>query len=53
VFLTDVTFLAIEQRINIKFCFKQGKMPIETYKMLQTVCGDEALSDSSVSEGFK
>jgi hypothetical protein len=44
VFLTAVTFLAMELRVNSKFCFKLGKTPIETYKMLQTVYGDEALS---------
>jgi hypothetical protein len=34
--------------MNTKFCFKLGKTPIETYEMLQIVCGDEALSRSSV-----
>jgi hypothetical protein len=43
----------MEQRVGIKFCFKLGKTPTETYEMLQIVCGDEALSCSSVSEGFK
>jgi hypothetical protein len=47
VFLTAVTFLATELRVNSKFCFKLGKTPIETYKMLQTVYGDEALSRGS------
>jgi hypothetical protein len=49
VFLTAV----IEQRVNIKFCVKLAKMPTETYEMLQTVCGDDALSLGSVSEWFK
>jgi hypothetical protein len=46
VFLTAV----IEQRVNIKFYVKLGKTPTETYRMLQTVYGDEALIRSSVSE---
>jgi transposase len=48
-FLTAV----MEQQINIKFCVKLGKTPTETYEMLQTVYGDEALSRSSVFEWFK
>jgi hypothetical protein len=48
VFLTAVTFLATEERMNTKFCFKLGKTPAEIYKMLQTVCGVEAISRSSV-----
>jgi hypothetical protein len=27
--------------MNTKFCFKLGKTPIETYEMLQTVCGGD------------
>jgi hypothetical protein len=40
----------MEQRVNNKFCFKLGKKktPIETYEMLQTVCGDEPLSRSNI-----
>jgi transposase len=49
VFLTAV----MEQRVNIKFCVKLGKTPTETYEMLRTVYGDEALSRSSVLEWFK
>jgi hypothetical protein len=49
VFLTA----AMEQRVNIKFCVKVGKIPTETFEMLQTVYGDEALSRSSVLEWFK
>jgi transposase len=30
-----------------------GKTPVETYEMLQTVCGNEALSCSNVFEWFK
>jgi hypothetical protein len=43
----------MEQRVNIKFCVKLGKMPTDTYEILQTVYGDEALSCSSVFEWFK
>jgi hypothetical protein len=43
----------MEQRVNIKFCVKLGKMPTETYEMLQTVYGDETLSHRSVFEWFK
>jgi hypothetical protein len=39
--------------MNTKFCFKFGKTATETYEMLQTVCGVEALSRSSVYEWFK
>jgi transposase len=49
VFLTAV----MEQRVNIKFCVNLGKKRIETYEMLQTVYGDEALSRTSVFEWFK
>jgi transposase len=53
VFLTAVTFLATEQQMITRFCFKLCKTPVESYKILQTVCGDEALSRSTVSEWFK
>jgi hypothetical protein len=43
----------MEQRMNIKFCVKLDKTQTETYEMLQTVYGDEALSRSSVFERFK
>jgi transposase len=49
VFLTDV----VEQRVNIKFCVKLGKTPTETYEILQTAYGDEAVSRNSVFEWFK
>jgi hypothetical protein len=44
VFLIDVTFLAMEQHVNVKL----GKTRIETHEMLQTAYGDEALSRSTV-----
>jgi hypothetical protein len=53
VFLTAVTFLVMEQRINTKFRFKLSKRPIEIYAMLQTVSDDEALRCSRVFEWFK
>lgn len=37
--MTDVK----EQQSCIKFCFKLGKMPAETYKMLKEEFGDNAL----------
>jgi hypothetical protein len=43
----------MKRQMNTTFCFKQGKSPIETYEVLQTVCGDEALSFSNISEWFK
>jgi hypothetical protein len=51
-FLTAVTVLATEQRMNNKFCFKLGKTPIEAYEVLQTVCGDETLNRSCIFEWF-
>jgi hypothetical protein len=33
--------------------FKLGKTPIESYGMLQSVCGDEASSRNRVCEAFK
>jgi hypothetical protein len=49
VFLTAV----MEQQVSIKFCVKLGKTPTETYEILQTVYGDEALNRNSVFEWFK
>jgi hypothetical protein len=43
----------MEQQMNIKCCVKLGKTPTETYEMLQTAYGDEALNHSSVCEWFK
>lgn len=42
----------MEQRTNIKFCFKLGKTATETYEMIKTVHGDEAMSRSRVFEWF-
>jgi hypothetical protein len=49
VFLTAV----MEQRVNIKFCVKLDKTGTETYEMLKTVYGDEALNRSIVFEWFE
>jgi len=45
-------FIVMEQRINIKFCFKLGRNATETYEMLKLVYGDDCLSRSSVFEWF-
>lgn len=37
----------------IKFWVNLGKMQTEGYEILQTVCGDEALSRSGVFEWYK
>ncbi|GFV14250.1 histone-lysine N-methyltransferase SETMAR [Trichonephila clavipes] len=38
------------QRICIKFCFKLGKTGTETYEMMKTAFGDEAMSRARVFE---
>ncbi|EZA47753.1 hypothetical protein X777_15520 [Ooceraea biroi] len=38
----------MEQRANIKFCFKLGKSATETFEMIKTAYGDEALSRKNV-----
>jgi hypothetical protein len=45
-------FIAVEQRTNTRF-FKLGRTPRETCEILHNVCGDEALSRSSVFDQFK
>ncbi|GFW09923.1 HTH_48 domain-containing protein [Trichonephila clavipes] len=39
-----------EQKINLKFCFKLGKTPTETYSMLVRVYENQALSMKCVYE---
>lgn len=39
-----------EQRINIKFCVKNGKSATETLQMLQIAYGDDCLSRTQVFE---
>ncbi|GBM73034.1 Putative uncharacterized protein FLJ37770 [Araneus ventricosus] len=43
----------MEQRVNIKFCFKLGKTAKETHEMLVKVYGVDAVSKNCVSEWFK
>ena len=45
--------MAIEQRANIKFCFKLGKTFTETHQMMKKVYGDDCLSRSHIHEWFK
>ena len=42
--------MTIEQRINIKFCVKLGKMTTETLNMLSDVYGDSSMSRTRVFE---
>ena len=42
--------MAIEQRINIKFCVKLGKLMTKTLKMLRDVYGDSSMSRARVFE---
>ncbi|GBO35325.1 Putative uncharacterized protein FLJ37770 [Araneus ventricosus] len=43
----------MEQRVNIKFCFKLGKTATETHEMLVKVYGVETVSKKCVFEWFK
>ncbi|KAJ4440585.1 hypothetical protein ANN_08730 [Periplaneta americana] len=43
----------MEQRVNIKFCYKLGKTATETHGMLVQVYGREAVSRKCVYEWFK
>lgn len=42
----------MEQRANIKFCYKLGKTPTETYEMLKFVYGNGTMSRSRVFEWY-
>ncbi|GFT95355.1 protein GVQW3 [Trichonephila clavipes] len=42
-----------DQGICIKFCFKLGKTGTETYEMMKTAFGDEAMSRARVFEWFR
>lgn len=44
---------SLEQRYAIKFCFRLGKSPSETFAMLQQVFGPECLSYSQVKKWNK
>ncbi|GBO46637.1 Putative uncharacterized protein FLJ37770, partial [Araneus ventricosus] len=43
----------MEQRVNIKFCFKLGKTAKETHEMLVKVYGVDAVSKKCIFEWFK
>ena len=43
----------LEERYAIKFCFKLGKNPTETYGMLQTAFGASCMNRVSVFEWHK
>ena len=45
--------MMIEQRINIKFCVKFGKMTTETLKMFRDICEDSFISRTRVFEWHK
>jgi len=47
--MTDVK----EQRICIRFCFKRGKMAMETHRMLKEAFGDNALGQTQTYKRFK
>jgi hypothetical protein len=38
----------MEQRANIKFCFKAGKTATETFQLIKLAYGDNALSHTQV-----
>ncbi|KAG5329698.1 GVQW3 protein, partial [Acromyrmex charruanus] len=44
------TKMSIEQRANIKFCFKLDKTFTETFQLMQQVYGDDCLSRGRVHE---
>lgn len=43
----------MEQRANIKFCFKLGKTFTETFELMKKVYGDDCLSRTRVFEWYK
>ena len=45
--------MSIEQRANIKFCFKLGKTFTETHKMMQQVYGSDCLSRATINGWFR
>jgi hypothetical protein len=42
----------MEQRANIKFCFKTGKTATETFQLIKLAYGDNALSRTRVFERY-
>ena len=45
--------MSVEQRANIKFCFKLGKTFTESHQMMKKVYSDNCLSRSRIREWFK
>jgi hypothetical protein len=43
----------MEQRANIKFCFKTGKTATETFQLTKQLHGDNALSRTRVFEWYE
>jgi hypothetical protein len=43
----------MEQQVNVKFCYKLGKMATETREMLVQVYGTKAVSRKCVYDWFK
>jgi hypothetical protein len=43
----------MEQRANIKFCFKTGKTATEIFQLIKQVYGDSALSCAQVFTAVK
>ena len=41
--------MSIEQKANIKFCFKLGKTFTETHQMMQQVYGSDCLSRATIN----
>lgn len=50
--LQSVSRSVMEQRANIKFCFKIGKTASETYELLKIAYGDAAMSRSRTFEWY-
>jgi hypothetical protein len=42
----------MEQRANIKFCFKASKTATETFRLIKQACGDKVLSHTRVFERY-
>jgi hypothetical protein len=42
----------MEKRANIKFCFRLGKSATETFRIIQTVDGSEAMSRKNVFKSW-
>ena len=42
----------MEQQLAIKFCLKAGKSEMETLQMVNAAYGDQALSQSNVSDSM-